>query len=145
MISLSLRAAAILGLVAMLPSEPTPAKAPPKPAPKAIKSVDQGANDPRLKGYFTPEGVKVEIVAEAPVVLNPVALAFADDGTPYILEWHANARKKGKDVVKILQDTKGKGAFDQAKVVLEEDMPSSLLLHDNWLYLCGRGTVRRYR
>jgi quinoprotein glucose dehydrogenase len=145
---LSLRVAAVLGLVAMLPSEPTPAQTLPKPAPKALKNIDQGENDPRLKGYFTPEGVKVEIVAEAPVVVNPVALAFGNDGTPYVLEWHADAHvagKKGKDSVKILQDAKDKGVFDRAQVVLEEDMPSSLLLHDDWLYLCGRGTVRRYR
>ena len=90
--------------------------------------------------------MKVEIVAETPVVVNPVALAFSDDGTPYVLEWHASIKgKKGKDVVKILLDTGGKGVFEQAKVVLEEDMPSGLLLHEDWLYLCGRGTVRRYR
>jgi quinoprotein glucose dehydrogenase len=147
-ITLSLRAAAVLGLLAMLPFQPAPAQAPAKAAPKETKSVDQGDNDPRLKGYFTPEGVKVEIVAEAPLVVNPVALTFGDDGTAYVLEWHSNARlaeKKGKDVVKVLHDTQNKRVYDRAKVVLEEDMPSSLLLHDDWLYLCGRGTVRRYR
>jgi len=144
----SFRAVAVLGFVVMLSSALARAQPLAKPAPKAIKSVDQGGSDSRLKGYFAPEGVKVEIVAEAPAVVNPVALAFADDGTPYVLEWSAGSSlpgKKGKDVVKVLEDTKGKGVFDQAKVVLEEDMPSSLLLLDGWLYLCGRGTVRRYR
>lgn len=144
MIALFLRAAAVLCFFAILPVAPARAQT----LPKTIKSIDQGSNDPRLKGYFAPEGVKVEIIAEEPAVVNPLALAFADDGTPYVLEWHANSRdsgKKAKDVVKTLHDTQDKGVFDQAKVVLEEDMPSSLLLHDDWLYLCGRGTVRRYR
>ena len=52
----------------------------PKTAPSWVKTIDQGDLDPRLKGYKTPEGVKVEIVAENPVVVNPTGLTFADDG-----------------------------------------------------------------
>jgi len=144
-------------------------QSPAKLAAKALKIIDQGVNDPRLKGYFTPEGLKVEIVAEEPVVVNPVGLAFGDDGTPYVLEWRpspgdekreqaetftykdgtkrtiATVKKKVKDVVKVLQDTKGKGVYDRAKVILEDELPSSILLHDGWIYLSGRGTVRRYK
>ena len=29
--------------------------------------------------------------------------------------------------------------------MLEDELPSSILLHDGWLYLSGRGTVRRYK
>lgn len=136
MMPLSLRAAAVLGFLAILSLEPVRAQ--------TIKTVDQGSNDPRLKGYFAPEGVKVEIVAQEPVVVNPVALAFGDDGTPFLLEGHRSG-KKGKDVVKILHDTRGEGVFDRAKVVLEEERASGPLLHDGWLYLCGRGKVQRYR
>src|SRR5262245_44665644 len=77
--------------------------------------------DPRLKGYVAPDGVKVEVVAEAPVVVNPVGLAFADDGTPFVLE-----RGRGKDVVKAL--TSGKdGTFDAGKVVVEDDRVAAIL------------------
>src|SRR5207249_11195555 len=55
--------------------------------------IDQGDNDPRLKGYKTPEGVKVEIVAEDPVVVNPLCMAFANDSALYVLE----ARRSGPD------------------------------------------------
>lgn len=117
-------------------------------APPERKLVDRGEGDPRLKGYFTPEGVKLEIVAEAPQVVNPVALAFGDDGVPYVLEWRSGRgdnMKNTKDVVKVLKDVKGKGVYDTANVLLEEEAPSSLLLHDGWLYLCGGDNVRRYR
>jgi putative membrane-bound dehydrogenase-like protein len=159
--------AVVFGLAFIV--DPIWAQSPPKPPPKWLKLVDQGGGDPRLKGYFAPAGVKVEIVAEEPVVVNPVALTFGDDGTPYVLEWRADpgekastatetitykdgtkrtistVKKKVKDVVKVLRDSKGKGIYDQAKVVLEEELPSSILLHDGWMYLSGRGTVRRYR
>jgi len=147
----------------------TQPQSPPKPAPTWLKIIDQGTHDPRLKGYFTPEGIKVEIVAEEPTVINPVGMTFADDGTPYVLEWRhspgdnwhetpetftykdgtkrnvATMKKKIKDVVKVLKNASGKGTYDRAKVILEDELPSSILLHDGWIYLSGRGTVRRFK
>jgi putative membrane-bound dehydrogenase-like protein len=165
---------ALLGLALL----PTPAQeqtdvnrqqSAPRRKPSWLKIIDQGKYDPRLKGYFTPEGVKVEIVADYPVVTNPVGMTFGDDGTLYVLEWRpspgqhfpehpvtfryqdgstrtiATMKKQVKDVVKVLRDTKGKGVYNRARVILEEELPSSILLHDGWLYLSGRGTIRRYR
>jgi hypothetical protein len=40
------------------------------------KLIDHAEHDPRLKGYLTPEGVKVEIVADFPTVANPAAMTF---------------------------------------------------------------------
>lgn len=144
---------AAVALAAVVPS--LPAAATDKPAPSWLKIIDQGDLDPRLKGYKTPEGIKVEIVAENPVVVNPVGMAFADDGTLYVLERGPSLGDENKektepvkhtrDVVKTLGDSKGKGVYDQSKVVLEDELPSGMLLNDGWLYLCGRGTVRRYK
>jgi putative membrane-bound dehydrogenase-like protein len=172
---------AVLVLTAALFAAPEPKfdynqpQSPAKPLPKWIKAdngkqvfIDQGTNDPRLKGMRTPEGVKVEIVADFPTVVNPVGMTFADDGTPYVLEWLpggtnwnevpeeftykdgskrkvATMKKQVKDVVKLLQFNEDKGIYDQAQLVLEEELPSSILLHDGWLYVTGRGSVRRYR
>jgi len=145
-------------------------QSPAKPAPKWLKIIDQGKNDPRLKGYFTPEGLKVEIVADNPTIVNPVGMTFAEDGTPYVLEWRpdlggstfpefkeeftfkdgskrliATMKKRVPDVVKVLHDSKGDGIYDKAEVILEHELPSSILLHDGWLYLSGRGKVHRYK
>jgi quinoprotein glucose dehydrogenase len=108
----------------------------PKPAPSWVKIIDQGANDARLKGYKTPEGVKVEIIAENPVVVNPTGMTFADDGAPYVLV---------RDAIKILSDAKGKAVYDTSKVVLETEKASGVLLHDHWLYVAEGDTVRRYK
>jgi quinoprotein glucose dehydrogenase len=143
----------------------------PRPRPKWLKTIDQGTRDPRLKGYITPEGIKVEIVAEAPTVINPVGMTFADDGTPFVLEWVpspgdewrefteevtykdgsrrkvATMKKRVPDQVKVLgmsKEARDKGTYDRARVILRDELPSSILLHDGWLYLSGRGTVRRY-
>jgi quinoprotein glucose dehydrogenase len=144
-------------------------QSPPRPTPAWVKIIDQGSNDPRLKGYRTPAGLKVEIVAENPVVVNPVGMTFADDGTPYVLEWRPSPgdewrektetftykdgskrdvptmSKRVKDVVKTLRDTRSKGVYDRAETILEDELPSSILLHDGWIYLSGRGSVRRFK
>ncbi len=144
-------------------------QSPPKPRPDWLKVVDLGASDPRLKGYFAPEGVKVEIVAEEPTVINPVGMTFGSDGTLYVLEWVPAAganfpesfvvftykdgskrkvavmRKPVKDRVSTLSFNAAKGVYDKARKVLDEELPSSILIHDGWMYLSGQGTVRRYR
>ncbi|HVS35058.1 MAG TPA: hypothetical protein VMS17_05715 [Gemmataceae bacterium] len=143
------------------------------PTPDWVKMIDQGGADPRLKGYKTPEGVKVEIVAEDPVVINPRALAFTDEGTPFVLEVKRSykpyviysgpgktvtftykdgttrtmvlggLKEPGRDVIKALNDSTGKGVYDQSKVVFEDDMISDILLRGGWLYTAGAGFVRR--
>ncbi len=49
--------------------------------------VDQGEFDPALKGYFLPEGFKLEIVINEPDTINPVGMTFAPDGTLFVMEW----------------------------------------------------------
>ncbi len=144
-------------------------QAPLKPTPDWVKLVDHGQFDARLKGYFAPEGIKIEIVADAPDIINPVGMTFGPDGTLYVLEWveakdlaspkdHIEftykdgskrkvliARKPIKDRVKTLGYNAKKGIYDSAKVVLEDELPSSILIHDGWMYLSGQGTVRRYK
>src|SRR5262249_27235953 len=44
-------------------------QSPPKPTPEGMKFIDQGRFDPRLNGYVTPEGFKLEVVAEEPVTV----------------------------------------------------------------------------
>jgi putative membrane-bound dehydrogenase-like protein len=144
-------------------------QSPLKPEPDWVKIVDYGQFDARLKGYFVPEGIKVEIVAEEPTVINPVGMTFDNDGNLYVLEWVEAkgldnpkkyveltykdgskrkvliAHKPIKDRVKLLGYNAKKGVYDSAKVVLEDDLPSSILVHDGWMYLSGQGTVRRYQ
>src|SRR5690348_13783297 len=78
------------------PAEFAQPQSPPKPPPFAIKYVDQGQYDPKLKGLLAPEGFRVEVVAEEPVVVNPVGMTFAPDGTLFVLEWAVDPVTKGQ-------------------------------------------------
>ncbi|MSU77425.1 MAG: hypothetical protein EXS16_04930 [Gemmataceae bacterium] len=144
-------------------------QSPAKPEPDWLKLIDHGQYDARLKGYFAPEGLKIDIVADAPDIINPAGMTFGPDGTLYIIEWveapGANfpkaeleftykdgtkrkifiMRKPIKDRIKALAYNAQTGVFEKPKIVLEEELPSSILIHDGWMYLSGQGTVRRYK
>lgn len=139
------------------------------PAPNWLELEDKGKYDPRLKGYIAPIGVKIEVVAEQPAIVNPVGMTFGADGTLYVLEWRpspgdewketpeeftykdatkravATMKKKTKDVCKILRVNPKTNTYDKSEIILEEELPSTILLHDGWLYTASRGSVRRYK
>lgn len=138
------------------------------PTPEWVRQIDLGAGDPRLAGLYVPEGVRVEIVAEEPVVVNPVGMRFDDAGNLYVLEWRVapdaqhtsyevhfrdgsvgrvNRMQKGvRDQLKRLHDVDGDGRYESAEVVLDDlEIPSSLLWHEGWLYLTSIGHVVRRR
>ena len=96
----SLSLACLVVVLVLVPLSPPGVAAPPpppadfvqpqsatKPEPFPVKLVDQGQFDPALKGYFLPEGFKLEVVIDAPDTINPVGMTFAPDGTLYVMEW----------------------------------------------------------
>lgn len=146
-------------------------QSPLRPPPFPIEYVDQGSFDPRLKGLLAPAGFRVEIVAEDPVVVNPTGLTFAPDGTLFVAEWAVDPVTQGRwfevketfrfkdgttkqvatmkkfvmDPIKTLKWNAAKGIYDKAETIIGEEIPSTLLWHDGWLYTASRGSVRRYR
>jgi quinoprotein glucose dehydrogenase len=145
-------------------------QSPPKPEPFPIKMVDQGEFNPALKGYFLPEGFKLEVVISEPDTINPVGMTFGPDGTLYLMEWRpdpvtgdkwfevketfrykdgtsrqvATMKKFTTDLIKQFKPNAA-GKFDPPKVIISEELPSTVMYHEGWLYVTGRGTVRRWR
>src|SRR5262245_46109114 len=77
----------LLVMAASLARAQQPDSGQPLPTPVWVQTFDQGEVDAKLKGFRTPRGVKLEIVAGQPTVVNPRQFAFADDGTLYFLQW----------------------------------------------------------
>ena len=139
-----------------------------RPAPDWVRMVDQGVQNRKLAGLMTPEGIKVELVAANPAVVDPVGMAFAPDGTPYVLEWRQSPEKINSyyeftyqdgtpgrvdriykevdDQLKCLIDADGDGVYESSKIVMDDlQCPSSLLIHDGWFYFPSNGWVIRRR
>lgn len=153
------------------PAEFNQPQSPTKPPPFPVKMVDQGQFDPKLKGYYLPEGFKLEIVVAEPDTINPVGMTFGPDGSLYVMEWRpdpvtgdkwfevaetfryrdgttrrvATMKKFTTDLVKHFKYNPATGKFDKPAIIISEELPSSILYHDGWLYVTGRGTVRRWK
>ena len=137
-----------------------------RPAPEWVEMQEQ--SPPELKGMRAPAGVNIKIVASNPEIIDPVGMTFADDGSLYVLEWReateqidttydvhyqdgttatVNRKTKNvKDELKRLTDNDGDGIFETAELIMNDlEMPSSLLLHNDWMYLPSIGHVIRRR
>ncbi len=158
--------ACFVTIVALLLVEPAPAQD--TPAKPPLKLVDYGTKDPRLKGYFLPEGFKLEIVAEGPVVGNLVGMQFDEKGTLHVVTWpqgiqfrhetryvkdrnrwnHLTIKTPPERTLKSLRDLNGDGVYDEAKTLeVAGRFPTSLMFHGDGLYLADsdtRESVRRY-
>jgi putative heme-binding domain-containing protein len=72
-----------------------------------------------LEQMSVPDGFRVELVASEPDLVNPVAMAFDDRGRIWVTESVEYPRKpagRGRDRVKILEDTYGDGRSDKVTV-----------------------------
>ncbi|HUR54100.1 MAG TPA: PVC-type heme-binding CxxCH protein [Gemmataceae bacterium] len=169
---------ALAGTLARLDAVPPPPPAdfavpqtPTKPEPFPVKLVDQGQFDPKLKGYFLPDGFRMEIVVSDPDVINPVGMTFGPDGSLFVMEWLPDAVTKDKwfevketfhyrdgttkqvatmkkfttDLVKHFRPNTATGKFGPPQIIISEELPSSILYHDDYIYVTGRGTVRRWK
>jgi quinoprotein glucose dehydrogenase len=129
--------------------------------------AELGRFDPRLRGHYAPKGFKVQVVAAEPTIVDPTAMAFADDGTLYVAEWKRDdrvsdtwetlklpeggttkvlrRRKATPDVVKKLLDTDDDGVYDASEVVVDgAEMPAAIFPWKNSLYLTCVGRLERW-
>jgi hypothetical protein len=66
-----------------------------------------------------PPGFRAELVAAEPDIINPTAMTFDDRGRIWIcesIEYPRHEPGRGRDRVKILEDTDGDGRFEKVTV-----------------------------
>ncbi len=141
---------------------------PARPTPDWVRMVDQGDQNAELRGLHTPAGVRVDIVAREPQLIDPVGMSFAEDGSLFVLEWREATEqvdvtydvqyqdgtsakvnrktKNARDQLKRLSDRDGDGIFETAQLLMDDlEYPSTVLKHDGWYYFPSVGHVIRRR
>jgi putative heme-binding domain-containing protein len=69
-----------------------------------------------MEAMSLPDGFAVELVASEPDIINPIAMTFDDRGRVWVtqsLEYPRKDAGKGRDCVKILEDSDGDGRADR--------------------------------
>src|SRR5262245_42478987 len=87
------------------------------------KAVDTPPLHPREteKKFKVPKGFEVRLFASEPEVVNPVAMTWDDRGRLWVLELYeypkgASGGRKGRDRIKVLEDTDADGRADKVTV-----------------------------
>ncbi|MGK2861660.1 MAG: PVC-type heme-binding CxxCH protein, partial [Chitinophagaceae bacterium] len=80
--------------------------------------INQGLNpEESLATFQLAEGYKIELIASEPMISDPVAMEVDEMGNIYVVEMHGYPSDiNGSGVIKLLRDTNGDGAPDDAVV-----------------------------
>jgi putative membrane-bound dehydrogenase-like protein len=101
-----------------------------------------------IKKMTVPEGFAVELVVAEPKIVNPVAMAIDDRGRFWITEsyeYPKRAAGPGKDVVKVVESTKGDGVYDKVTTVLEGlNIPSGVAIGFGGAWLANSPDILFY-
>jgi putative membrane-bound dehydrogenase-like protein len=93
------------------------------------------------KKFVLPEGFEIKLFAAEPDVVNPVAMTWDERGRLWVLELYeypdgAPPGQKGRDRVKILEDTDGDGRADKVTVFADGfSLATGLLLGNGGVYV----------
>lgn len=96
---------------------------PRSPATRPLEAVAQLVARP---------GFRIEVVAAEPLVEDPVAMAFDENGRVYVCEMpeynqYANTSFRGKGRVRLLEDSDGNGVFDRSRIFADGvDSPTAV-------------------
>src|SRR6059058_606686 len=116
-------------------------------AGRQLTGVYAPASSPALspfeaqKTFTVPEGFQVRLFAAEPEVVNPVAMTWDERGRLWVLELYeypkgAAKGEKGRDRIKILEDTDGDGRADKVTVFADGySLATGLALGNGDVYL----------
>jgi putative membrane-bound dehydrogenase-like protein len=85
-------------------------------------------------------GFRLELMAAEPLVVDPVAMAFDEDGRLYVVEMRDYSERRAEKLgrVKLLEDTDGDGRYDKASIFAENlPWPTSVTCWDGGVFVAA--------
>src|SRR6266516_5162814 len=71
-----------------------------------------------IKTFTVKEGFKIELAAAEPLVVDPVAMAFDEEGHLFVVEMRDYSERRDQKLgrIRMLTDTDGDGKFDKSTI-----------------------------
>jgi putative membrane-bound dehydrogenase-like protein len=91
-----------------------------------------------LKTFQTLPGFRIEQVAAEPLVTDPVAMSFDENGRLYVVEMldYSEQDKAMIGRVRLLEDTDGDGRFDKSTIFLDKlSWPTAVMCYDGGVFV----------
>ena len=108
---------------------------------KYLKPVPPKKPEEAVKLFETVDGFRMELVAQEPLVNDPVAAAFDENGRLYVAEmrdypYQPGPGEKAIGVVRLLEDTDGDGYFDKTQVFADQLLwPTGVTVWKNGVFV----------
>jgi len=89
-----------------------------------LPRIPATAPEEAISTFKIKPGFRIEIAAAEPLVFDPIAMSFDEDGRCYVLEMRDYSERRPERLgrVRLLEDTNGDGRFDKS-TVFAADMP----------------------
>ncbi len=89
-----------------------------------LPRIPATAPEQAISTFKIKPGFRIELVAAEPLVVDPIAISFDEDGRCYVIEMRDYSERRPERLgrVRLLEDTNGDGRFDKS-TVFAADMP----------------------
>ncbi|HVW37717.1 MAG TPA: PVC-type heme-binding CxxCH protein, partial [Pirellulales bacterium] len=118
-----------------------------KPAPENPAEIDYSGELPRIlpvepadaiKTFKVQPGFRIEQLAAEPLVNDPVAMCFDEDGRLYVVEMRGYSEEPDDMLsqVRLLEDVDGDGRFDKSTVFADKlSWPTAVICYGGGVYI----------
>ncbi|MBI1842532.1 MAG: c-type cytochrome [Verrucomicrobia bacterium] len=105
---------------------------------KDLPRVPPTEPDKAVATFQVKPGFEIQLVAAEPLVVDPVAMDFDEDGRLFVVEMRDYSERRDERLgrVRVLEDTDGDGRFDKSWVFAEDlPWPTAVLCYDGGVYV----------
>lgn len=112
--------------------------------PKDVPDVPPVEPDKVLETFRLKKGFRLELVAHEPLVVDPIQIAFDEDGRLYVVEMRWYQSETRGDLmfderigrIRLLEDTNGDGRFEKSTIFADKlRYPSAVFPYDGGVYV----------
>src|SRR6266700_8261022 len=110
----------------------------PEVDPKDLPRIPPVEPDKALATFRIKPGFRLELVAAEPLVVDPIAMAFDENGRLFVVEIRDYPEQRDAKLgrIRLLEDTDGDGRFDKSTVFADHlPWPTAVICYDGGIFV----------